>query len=443
MPVTFINRNIRNFERSSELAAINAHHAHIKHEKRRHAIRDAARRRNAELLSYVEVSDASPPLLFYQIGGLRDDPFWTLPVKNTCDAMTGFDHHFQVLCPLALRLGNYNDTQHHFMRINVLETGMYCSSMIALNLTMQRLHMDSTARLSRAALYHLNNAVVQLREALQDPETSTSDIVLATIFPMAVVYRMLNDHAAFDAHVQGVRRIVALRGGLDYLGWSGFLKISAVGMFESAAVLHRQQTQRSQDEAQGLQLSNDSFVEYPSKPFPQALRAKISKYPPGLARLAFDCRLSLQCINFLEIFCQWLANNSSSPGPHDSMTELAHDVLAMSGLNTTERVIAVAIQSYVNWLERTVRRWSNFSSEHNVTMQIASLNQKSDLEDCDEDALAWACLMIRDTNPQGTGSWQWATKGLSAMDMGGEREVYLDQLFFKRPDAASEISEPH
>ncbi|KIW33260.1 uncharacterized protein PV07_00127 [Cladophialophora immunda] len=440
MPVTFINRNIRNFERGSELAAINAHHAHIKHEKRREAIRDAARQRNARLLSYVEAPHSPTPLLVRHIGGLRDDPFWTLPVENTCDAMLGFDYHFQVLCPLALSLGNYNRTQHECMRINVLQTGMYCSSMIALNLTMQRLHLESTARLSRAALYHLNNAVAQLREALQDPATSTGDIVLATIFPMAVVYRMLNDHAAFNAHVQGVRRIVALRGGLDRLGWRGFLKISAVGMFESAAVLHRQQALRNQDEAQGLKLPADSAVEYPSKPFPRALRAKISKLPPGLARLASGGCLSLQCINFLQIFCEWLANNSSTPGPHDSITELGHDILAMAGLSTTERVLAVAIQAYVNWLERTVRRWSNFSSEHSVKMQIALLARKPDLDACDGDVLAWGCLVIRDTTAPGTASWEWATKHLLTMDLDGERETCLDRLFFSRPGFASEMS---
>ena len=40
---------------------------------------------------------------------------------------------------------------------------------------------------------------------------------------------MLSDWTAFSAHVDGVRRIVALRGGLDSLGWDGFLKLSAVG----------------------------------------------------------------------------------------------------------------------------------------------------------------------------------------------------------------------
>jgi hypothetical protein len=40
---------------------------------------------------------------------------------------------------------------------------------------------------------------------------------------------MLNDYTGFNAHVEGVQRIVALRGGVDNLGWDGFLKISVLG----------------------------------------------------------------------------------------------------------------------------------------------------------------------------------------------------------------------
>ncbi|EXJ56027.1 hypothetical protein A1O7_08958 [Cladophialophora yegresii CBS 114405] len=257
MPITFINRSTHNFHPRGELATINAHHAHTRHQKRRRAIKHAASRQNAWILSYVVTErdnvDADPEsdaddqvhrqqqhatntmdsLLFLprQIGALRDDPFWTLPVANTHSAMTAFDFHFQVMCPLALGLGNYNQRQHQIMRLNVLETAMYCSSMIAFGLVMQSLHMHSAARLSREAVHHVNNAVGGLRAAVgnPDPRVGTSDIVLATIFPMAVVYRMLNDYDAFNAHVEGVRRIVALRGGLDNLGWEGFLKISAVG----------------------------------------------------------------------------------------------------------------------------------------------------------------------------------------------------------------------
>ncbi|KIW64569.1 hypothetical protein PV04_09494 [Phialophora macrospora] len=404
MPVTFINRSTRNFNPTSELAAINAHHAYTRHQKRYAAIKNAARRQNAQILSYVVVDEGEEDedegnednvddcanrkhgarsssrtnthahantvdgLLFppRQIGALRDDPFWTLPVANTHGAMTAFDYHFQVMCPLALGLGNYTERQHQIMRVHVLETAMYCSSMIAFDLVMQSLHMDVTARLSRQAVHHVNNAMAGLRAAVGDPDprVGTSDIVLATIFPVAVVYRMLNDYTAYNAHVEGVRRIVALRGGLDNLGWEGFLKISAVGMFESADVLRRQQTQRIQDEALGLPVvTHDSVLEYSSPSPPEALRLKISRYPTGVAALALNSRLSAQFLNFFDVFYGWFAATTATPGPHESMTELGHDILGMKGLSFIERVLAVAIQAYINWVERTRREWNDGEEE--------------------------------------------------------------------------------
>jgi hypothetical protein len=85
-------------------------------------------------------------------------------------------------------LGNYNQAQHQIVAANVVQTAMYCSSIIALNLTMQSLYLPNNKLLSQAALYHLNKAVVRLRECLQTSTNCTSDITLATIFPLAVVH---------------------------------------------------------------------------------------------------------------------------------------------------------------------------------------------------------------------------------------------------------------
>lgn len=38
-----------------------------------------------------------------------------------------------------------------------------------------------------------------------------------------------NDFAGFGTHLMGLRRLVAMRGGLDNLGWQGFIKNSIVG----------------------------------------------------------------------------------------------------------------------------------------------------------------------------------------------------------------------
>lgn len=39
---------------------------------------------------------------------------------------------------------------------------------------------------------------------------------------------MTRQYAVFNAHVELVRHIVAMRGGLDNLGWNGFVKASVI-----------------------------------------------------------------------------------------------------------------------------------------------------------------------------------------------------------------------
>ncbi|KAK4936120.1 hypothetical protein LTR10_022964 [Elasticomyces elasticus] len=425
---TFINRTTSDYGLTSDQPAVNAHIARLSHR----------RRKRARVPNTTRRTFGSRLLAIHHIGGLRDDPFWSLPVENKHDAMTGFDHHFQVLCPRALSLGNYNYHQHCVMAANVLQTPMYCSSMIALNLTVQsqsqaEIQAGTAQRLSLAAMYHLNEAVAAVRECLADSERCTSDIVLATIFPLAVVHSMLNDYTGFTAHVEGVRRIVALRGGVDNLGMDGFLKVSVLGTLEQAAVLKRQHFQRVEDQAQGLIIHDDSVLVYPIQPFSDALLSKISIFPPGLASLAFESRLSLQCINFFQLFCQWFDDLRTNHKPHDSMVALGHDILAMPQLSIMERALAVAAQAYLNHLEPRSWHWSHWSTEDIVETQTFQLSTDPQLGDIDEDALTWACLIIRDTSIEGTSAWKWSDRIISSMDIDDTRLNELCSLFFARP----------
>jgi hypothetical protein len=214
-------------------------------------------------------------------------------------------------------------------------------------------------------------------------------------------------------------------------------------MFESADVLRRQQTQRIHDEALGLPVvTHDSVLEYPSRVPPEALRLKIPRYPAGVAALALKSRLSVQFLNFFDVFYGWFTATTATPGPHESMTELGHDILGMKGLSFVERVLAVAIQAYINWVERTRRKWTNFSSEHEVEVQIGVLKKKKNRGpetnapgDDGRDAFLWSCLMIRDTTVLGSGARAWADEQLNEMGMDeeDEREAEVDGLFFARP----------
>ena len=184
-------------------------------------------------------------------------------------------------------------------------------------------------------------------------------------------------------------------------------------MFESADVLHRQRNRRLDDEATSIpSVAHDSVLEYPTLPPNKALQFKVAPYPRGISSLALNARLSVQFLNFFGVFFDWMTEIDVKSGPHGAMTELAHDILAMPRLNFIERLLAVAILSYCNWIERTQRMWSNFASEHLVEGQIGVL-RKAGTEagvwfDDRRHAFAWSCFMIRDTTTRGSGPWTWA-----------------------------------
>ncbi|EXJ56026.1 hypothetical protein A1O7_08957 [Cladophialophora yegresii CBS 114405] len=214
-------------------------------------------------------------------------------------------------------------------------------------------------------------------------------------------------------------------------------------MFESADVLRRQQTQRLRDEALGLHdRTHDSVLEYPPRVPPEALQVKISRYPAGVTTLALNSRLSIQFLSFFDIFYDWFTAATTTPGPHESMTELGHDILGAKGLSFTERLLAVAVQAYINWVERARRKWTNFSSEHAVEVQIGVLKKSgrpgTDAQaDDTRDAFLWSCLMIRDTTVLESGARAWADEQLRELgvDAKGDLELQakLDGLFFARP----------
>ncbi len=80
------------------------------------------------------------------------------------------------------------------------------------------------------------------------------------------------------------------------------------------------------------------------------------------------------------------------------MTELGHDILGMPDLSFVERLLVVATRAYLNWLERTKRKWCNFSNEHEVEVQVGVLRRSeptmATYTDDRKDAFVWCCLMV-------------------------------------------------
>lgn len=70
---------------------------------------------------------------------------------------------------------------------------------------------------SPKALHHLAETLFHVNARLQG-EDALSDSTLAIVVSLINQEQIRNEHSGARVHIDGVRRIVALRGGLDELG---------------------------------------------------------------------------------------------------------------------------------------------------------------------------------------------------------------------------------
>ena len=67
-------------------------------------------------------------------------------------------------------------------------------------------------------------AIREINSALADEVRGTSDQVIAAVAQMAAYEALFGDRAICNTHMQGVTRMVSLRGGLPALGLDGLLE---------------------------------------------------------------------------------------------------------------------------------------------------------------------------------------------------------------------------
>ncbi|RYP84522.1 hypothetical protein DL769_001181 [Monosporascus sp. CRB-8-3] len=69
---------------------------------------------------------------------------------------------------------------------------------------------------SPKALYHLSQTFAQVRKRLQSPD-ALSDSTISTVLSLITLEQIRKDQPGAKIHIEGLRRMVELRGGLDKL----------------------------------------------------------------------------------------------------------------------------------------------------------------------------------------------------------------------------------
>lgn len=314
---------------------------------------------------------------------------------------------------------------------------MWCESLLSLMLTMRNLHREVCEEISSIILHHSNNAVAELQKRLSTSDDMYSDLVIMTICGLALIHRLQYEYAIYDAHVDGVRSIVAARGGLDNLGWHGMVKLAVIGMYESWDVRHLQKQQRCHDASKGF--ATEVRPSYPGHPFPSALSSKLTHFPPAFRTLALRQELSLESINYFELLFNWLQRFPRLPY---SITELSHEVLNIPELGMTERLLVIGCQAYLNQLEGVERGWINANSERKVWRSVQQLDRNCCIAESDREVLEWSCLMLTASVDKASTTWCWANCILLSLLMNAEKRLQLGMIFIPIPDGSRTSSVP-
>jgi hypothetical protein len=250
---------------------------------------------------------------------------------------------------------------------------------------------------------------------------------------------MMKNFQALVIHAEGLKRIVALRGGLDNLGWDGYLRsrmlqyefyiLSAASTVElisiriEAAVSAREKNLKPQQR-----------LSYPKHPFWPDLCEKISKLPAGFRKLALTGMLSLSLIDFLGDLGSQLRDDTRKKAVSGVLTHSV-TLFDIPELTVIEHWIVGILLSFCIAIDGTVRGPGFVNPIHKVRVhaQVMRLVKNSDIASCDPDFLAWAAFVLRATTEPGSEPWQWADRFIGSVPMKAGREEELEEAFWPIP----------
>jgi hypothetical protein len=156
-------------------------------------------------------------------------------------------------------------------------------------------------------------------------------------------------------------------------------------------------------------------------------------------------------LEFLDSFFSWFHDKNRHPR---TITTLPHEILNVPGLTKTERLLTVALQAYINYIERTERPGTKTVTELEIGI-LKSTVTELDIEllkrtvgasqsfmHIDEEVLMWACLMVKATTDSGSDAQRWVDTVFSFKKFDYGRQEHLEARFLPFPRQPGNTSSP-
>lgn len=159
-------------------------------------------------------------------------------------------------------------------------------------------YRNSTGDASCAILHHQSKALTLLQLRLSQPSSVLDEATLWTIVALLVLNQQLEDWVSFRVNMNGLRKVVALRGGMSTLATQNHRASSAVRNLESLYVSHQYPDTHAL--ARQPPLQEHRFTK------PQGLLVSLPCLPAGFHHLANSHQLSSLAIARLEECIYWL-----------------------------------------------------------------------------------------------------------------------------------------
>ncbi|KIX06294.1 uncharacterized protein Z518_04269 [Rhinocladiella mackenziei CBS 650.93] len=335
-------------------------------------------------------------------GGLRGDPFRSFPIRADGCVPSAVDYFLQHYAPVHLNpkkedLGPADSlplSRRYFSL--ALENAPMFELMVTLAEASHSARLGKGRKPTRDVLIHYGHGLRALRLNMERSAAPDDDATILTVLLLLGIALIYNDFAAFETHLTGLRQLVEMRGGVDNLGWDGFLKTSIVSL-ESLWAYHENKKLNIAPTEAKIKL------EYPRHPFPPDLCALIAKLPEGFGELSLVGVFSFQMIKILSRMSEWI--NQLQHGRQEGALRLgdpdgtyfkqAHSCLELIGLpslSLLEKILCCALVACA--LETYNKKPQQNPVHRRLLESLTEMLNRYNLDPLDKECSMWMALVI-------------------------------------------------
>jgi hypothetical protein len=301
-----------------------------------------------------------------------------------------------------------------------LSDPMVLAGTVALMELVQNMGRTNASGMSKSVMRNATNAINQIQQKLtSSTETMGDNVVLAILNLAAMEFHehRYNGRGRLDIHMRALLRIVELRGGVDNLGFDGYLKYTVL------AYKALWEQMKSTPESRPPKV----IVKYPTHPFSPELCAQISQLPSGFEECILQGQLCTAVIDMIhELHSSRVDGQIPFPILKDTSTQAIYVTWA-EGLSLFESVIVLGIIMFVIHTDATKTMYRLLKPFSQVRCQ-ALLSSGKDLSAQNRyqrEPLIWAsCLFLATTQ---WGSWT-SRLGKQVMEKVAKRETWEEKI---------------